>query len=55
MKSDGRCEPYLIKKNEVGEHPITSFWTSVIRSLVWKEKDGRIEFTDFIIDPDGIA
>lgn len=55
IKSDGMCEPYVIKKNEPSELPITSYWTSVIRSLIWNKKDGNVEFADFIVDPDGIA
>ena len=53
--SDGAIEPYMVKKNKPKEHPITSFWTSVIRSLVWNKKDGTIEYADFIIDPNGLA
>lgn len=55
IQSEGRVEPYIIKQNEKDEHPITSYWTSVIRSLIWKEQDGSVHYPDFIIDPEGIA
>ena len=44
----------MIKKNKRNESPIVSYWTSVIRSLIWKENDA-VEFADFIFDTDGIA
>ena len=53
--SEGAIEPYMIKKNKPKEHHITSFWTSVIRSLVWNKEDGSIEYADFIFDPNGLA
>ena len=53
--SEGAIEPYMIKKNKPKEHYVTSFWTSVIRSLVWNKQDGTIEYADFIFDPNGLA
>ena len=52
--SHGAIEPYMIKKNKKGESLLVSYWTSVIRSLIWKEGD-VVEHADFILDPDGIA
>lgn len=53
--SEGLIEPYVFKKNSKKEHPLVSYWTTVIRSLVWKELDGTIEYADFIFDPEGLA
>ena len=53
--SDGKIEPYMVKKNKKGEHPVVSYWTSLIRSLIWKEQDSSIKFADFIFDFDGSA
>ena len=53
--SDGQIEPYMVKKNKGGEHPVVSYWTCVIRSLIWKEHDASIKFADFIFDYDGSA
>ena len=55
IMSEGLIEPYQIKKNAPKEHPTASFWTSLIRSLFWKELDGTVEYPDLIIDPDGLA
>lgn len=52
--SYGDIEPYMPKKNKKGESAQVSYWTSVIRSLVWKE-EGGVQNIDFIFDPDGIA
>ena len=38
--SEGAIEPYISKTNKKGEDPLVSYWTSVIRSLVWKEDEG---------------
>ena len=54
VMSHGAIEPYMIKKNKKGESLLVSYWTSVIRSLIWKEGD-VVEHADFILDPDGIA
>ena len=54
IMSNGAIEPYMAKKNKSGEDPLVSYWTSVIRSLIWKEDDG-LQFADFIFDSDGLA
>ena len=53
--SDGMIEPYMFKRNKKNEHPCVSYWTTVIRSLIWKDQDGSVHFPDFIFDPHGIA
>ena len=52
--SEGAIEPYFAKTNKEGEDAHTSYWTSVIRSLIWKE-GGEVKDVDFIFDPDGLA
>lgn len=37
VMSEGRIEPYRVKENKPGEPRQVSFWTSLIRSLFWKE------------------
>ena len=53
--SEGKIEPYMVKKSKKNEPWQMSFWASLIRSLFWKEADGTIQYPDFIYDPDGIA
>ena len=54
VMSDGAIEPYETKSWS-REDPKLSYWTAVIRSLIWKKKDDpTMEYADFIIDPDGV-
>lgn len=64
--TEGKIEPYLIKRTQKGESYSKSFWSWLIRSLIWKKreqkipkleenKELKIEYGDFLFDPDGIA
>lgn len=44
----------MVKRMRQGEDPLISYWTSVVRSLIWKE-ESKVHNVDFILDPDGIA
>jgi hypothetical protein len=56
MIGRGDIEPYVIKKNKKKEHNKVSYWTALVRSLVWKEANlKRVDYAEFIIDPDGLA
>ena len=42
-------------KRSTKEDPKISYWTAVVRSLIWKKRDDtKIEYADFLIDPDGV-
>ena len=45
----------MIRKSQLKEPWTVSFWTTVIRSLIWMENDDSIEYADFIFDPNGYA
>ena len=54
VMTDGAIEPYEAKLS-TKEHRKISYWTVVIRSLIWKKRDDpTVEYADFIIDPDGV-
>ena len=54
MIANGLVEPYEYI-HVPRQEPKFSYWSVVIRSLIWKKKNKEtMEHADFIIDPDGI-
>ena len=54
VMTDGMIEPYEMKHTP-REDPKLSYWTAVVRSLIWKARhEATVEHADFLIDPDGI-